>query len=73
MPKRTESGGTCPRALPPLSLRAAYTQKGLGIGAGGLVGHLVAGPYGAMAGALVGWLVGNKVASHAEDDFVGRP
>ena len=72
MARSNSSRGVYPRALPPLALRAAYTQKGLGIGAGGLVGHLVAGPYGAMAGALVGWLVGNKVASHAEEQFTSK-
>lgn len=55
---------------PPLALRTAYTQKGLGIGAGAFVGHLVLGGYGAMAGAFIGWLIGNSVAIREEDKYL---
>lgn len=57
-------------APPPLELRTAYTQKGLGIGAGAFVGHVLFGPYGAIAGAFVGWLAGNRIAISEEKKFV---
>lgn len=55
---------------PPLALRTAYTQKGLGIGGGAFVGLAIAGPYGAIAGAFVGWLVGNRVAIIGERKYI---
>jgi hypothetical protein len=57
-------------APPPLALRTAYTQKGLGIGAGAFVGHALLGPYGAIGGAFIGWLVGNKIAVVEEQKFL---
>lgn len=56
---------------PPLELRTAYTQKGLGIGGGAFLGLALFGnPYAAIAGAFVGWLVGNKVAIAEEKKFI---
>jgi hypothetical protein len=62
--------------LPPLELRTAYTAKGLGIGAGGLIGYLALNPlgYGALGMILLGgtgWYVGNRIAANAEKDFTG--
>jgi len=57
------------RALPPLELRTAYTVKGLGIGAGGLVGYLVGGPLGMVLLGCAGWYAGNRVAIKAEKDY----
>lgn len=59
-----------PCALPPLSLRTAYTQKGLGIGAGAFLGQVLFGPYGAMGLAYVGWMLGNRVAIREEKLFL---
>ncbi len=55
---------------PPLALRTAYTQKGMGIGGGAFVGLALFGPYGAIAGAFLGWLVGNKVAISEEQKYL---
>ena len=55
---------------PPLALRTAYTQKGMGIGGGAFVGLALLGPYGAIAGAFIGWLVGNQVAIREEKKFL---
>jgi len=60
---------TCPKTLPPLELRTAYTVKGLGIGAGGLVGYLAFGPLGLVLLGAAGWYAGNRVAVNAERDF----
>jgi hypothetical protein len=62
--------------LPPLELRTAYTVKGLGIGAGGLVGYLVAAPFGLGPLGMIllggaGWYAGNRVAINAEKDYSG--
>ena len=59
----------CPRVLPPLELRTAYTVKGLGIGAGGLVGYLAFGPIGMILLGATGWYAGNRAAVKAENDF----
>lgn len=59
----------CPPKLPPLELRTAYTVKGLGIGAGGLVGYLAFGPIGLVLFGFTGWFVGNQVAINAEKKF----
>lgn len=60
--------------LPPLELRTAYTVKGLGIGAGGLIGFLAFGPLGMVLLGCTGWYVGNRVAINAEKDFTeGAP
>lgn len=56
--------------LPPLELRTAYTVKGLGIGAGGLIGYLTFGPLGMILLGGAGWLAGNRFAVKAEKDFV---
>lgn len=61
----------CPRVLPPLELRTAYTVKGLGIGAGGLVGYLAFGPIGLVLLGAAGWYAGNCAAVKAEKDFNG--
>jgi hypothetical protein len=58
------------RELPPLELRTAYTQKGLGIGLGGFVGLLIGGPYAAIASGFVGWWVGNNIAIKAEKNYM---
>jgi len=58
------------RALPPLELRTAYTVKGLGIGAGGLIGYLAFGPLGLVLLGCAGWYAGNRAAVKAEKDFV---
>lgn len=58
-----------PHVLPPLELRTAYTVKGLGIGAGGLVGYLAFGPLGLVLLGFTGWYVGNQVAIKAEKDY----
>ncbi len=60
------------RTLPPLELRTAYTVKGLGIGAGGLLGYLAFGPIGMVLLGCTGWYVGNQAAIKAEKDFVGH-
>lgn len=60
-------GGEYP--LPPLELRTAYTVKGLGIGAGGLLGYLAFGPVGMILLGGAGWYAGNRVAVNAERDF----
>ena len=60
------------RALPPLELRTAYTVKGLGIGAGGLLGYLAFGPIGMVLLGCTGWYVGNRAAINAEKDFVAN-
>lgn len=57
------------RPLPPLELRTAYTVKGLGIGAGGLIGYLTFGPIGMVLLGGAGWYAGNRVAVNAEKDF----
>ncbi len=57
------------RALPPLELRTAYTLKGLGIGAGGLIGFLAFGPLGMVLLGCTGWYAGNRAAIRAERDF----
>jgi hypothetical protein len=62
-----------PPALPPLELRTAYTVKGLGIGAGGLIGYLAFGPLGMVLLGCTGWFVGNQVAINAEKDFTAGP
>lgn len=59
------------RAPPPLELRTAYTVKGLGIGAGGLVGYIVAGPLGMIFLGCAGWLAGNQLAINAERKYTG--
>jgi len=56
--------------LPPLELRTAYTAKGLGIGAGGLVGYLLWGPLGLVLLGFAGWYIGNSMAIRAEKEFV---
>jgi hypothetical protein len=61
-------------ALPPLELRTAYTAKGLGIGAGGLIGYLALEPFGLGPLGMIllggtGWFVGNQIAIKAEKDF----
>lgn len=58
-----------PRELPPLELRTAYTVKGLGIGAGGLLGYLVGGPIGMILTGFGGWFVGNTIAASAERKY----
>ena len=60
------------RELPPLELRTAYTVKGLGIGAGGLVGYLAFGPLGMVLLGCAGWYAGNQAAVKAERDFMGH-
>ena len=60
------------RPLPPLELRTAYTVKGLGIGAGGLLGYLAFGPIGMVLLGGVGWYAGNRAAVKAEKDFVAN-
>lgn len=57
------------RAPPPLELRTAYTIKGLGIGAGGLVGYIAWGPLGMIFLGSMGWLAGNQVAINAERKY----
>jgi len=59
-----------PCDIPPLRLRTAYTQKGLNIGLGVTFGFLAFGPVGALAGAYLGWLLGNRAAIRAEEEFV---
>jgi len=56
--------------LPPLELRTAYTQKGLGIGLGGFIGQAIGGPYWAIACGFIGWAIGNKIANDAEKSFI---
>ncbi len=65
-----EQVATCANVIPPLRLRSAYTQKGFGIGAGAFLGFLVADYAGALGGAFLGWLVGNKIATNAEETYV---
>lgn len=60
------------RELPPLELRTAYTQKGLGIGLGGFIGLALAGPYAAIATGFVGWWMGNRLAIAAEKQYLRR-
>jgi hypothetical protein len=55
--------------LPPLRLRTAYTQKGLGIGIGALIGSHLGGPIAALGCAYAGWMIGNALAISAEEDF----
>jgi len=62
-------GESADRVLPPLELRTAYTVKGLGIGAGGLIGYLAFGPLGMVLLGCTGWYVGNRAAINAEKDF----
>lgn len=57
---------TPPGRLPPLELRTAYTIKGLGIGAGGLVGYMLGGPLGMIGLGFAGWWAGNAAACSAE-------
>jgi len=64
--------GNAPPPLPPLELRTAYTVKGLGIGAGGLLGYLAFGPIGMVLLGGAGWYVGNRAAVKAEKDFVAN-
>jgi len=59
------------RTPPPLELRTAYTVKGLGIGAGGLIGFLAFGPLGMVLAGCAGWYVGNRIAIKAEKDYTG--
>ena len=59
----------CPPKLPPLELRTAYTVKGLGIGADGLVGYMVGGPLGMVLLGFTGWFVGNQIAVGSEKKF----
>jgi hypothetical protein len=61
------------RQLPPLELRTAYTQKGIGIGLGGFVGQVLGGPYIAIIGGFVGWYVGNNLAIEAERKYLLSP
>lgn len=58
-----------PKQLPPLELRTAYTIKGLGIGAGGLIGYLVGGPIGMIGLGFAGWWAGNAAACRAERKY----
>lgn len=58
--------------LPPLELRTAYTAKGLGIGAGSLIGYLLWGPLGLVLLGFAGWYVGNSMAARAEKEFTER-
>lgn len=60
------------KPLPPLELRTAYTVKGLGIGAGGLLGYLAFGPIGMVLLGGVGWYAGNRAAVKAEKEFVAN-
>lgn len=60
---------TAVRAPPPLELRTAYTIKGLGIGAGGLVGYIAWGPLGMIFLGCAGWFAGNQVAINAEKNY----
>lgn len=60
---------TAVRAPPPLELRTAYTVKGLGIGAGGLLGFLAFGPIGMILLGGAGWYAGNRVAVNAERKY----
>ena len=62
-------GGAHEPALPPLRLRTAYTQKGLGIGVGALIGSHLGGPIAALGCAYAGWMVGNALAIRAEEEF----
>ena len=55
--------------LPPLELRTAYTIKGLGIGAGGLVGYMLGGPLGMVGLGFAGWMFGNHAAIVAERKY----
>lgn len=57
------------RELPPLELRTAYTVKGLGIGAGGLVGYMLGGPLGMVGLGFAGWMAGNHAAIVAERKY----
>jgi hypothetical protein len=57
--------------LPPLELRTAYTIKGLGIGAGGLVGYMLGGPLGMLGLGFAGWMAGNAAACSAERKYGG--
>jgi hypothetical protein len=71
-----EAPTTARRPPPPIELRTAYTAKGIGIGAGGLVGYLVAepfgfGPLGLVLCGFTGWYIGNQIAIKAERDFTG--
>ena len=59
------------QTLPPLELRTAYTVKGLGIGAGGLIGYLAFGPLGMVLLGCAGWYAGNRAAIKAEKEFTG--
>lgn len=58
------------RELPPLELRTAYTQKGIGIGLGGFIGQVLGGPYLAILGGFIGWQWGNKKAISAEKTYL---
>jgi hypothetical protein len=69
MPLSMPSYSTGADCIPPLELRTAYTVKGLGIGAGGLVGYLIFGPLGMILLGFTGWYIGNRVAIQAEKDF----
>jgi len=62
-------GGSHEPTLPPLRLRTAYTQKGLGIGVGALIGSHLGGPIAALGCAYAGWMVGNALAIRAEEEF----
>jgi hypothetical protein len=57
------------RAPPPLELRTAYTVKGLGIGAGGLLGFLAFGPIGMILLGGAGRYAGNRAAVNAERKY----
>jgi hypothetical protein len=58
--------------IPPLELRTAYTVKGLGIGAGGLVGYMLGGPLGMVGLGFAGWALGNHMAVKAEREYGRR-
>ena len=65
------AGGSPQGNIPPLELRTAYTIKGLGIGAGGLLGYLIGGPIGLILLGCTGWYAGNAAACAAERKYGG--
>lgn len=60
------------RELPPLELRTAYTQKGIGIGVGGFIGQVLGGPYLAILGGFLRWKWGNQKAILAERNYLNN-